>query len=89
MRLRSIAALSFVMVVAVACSTPSSGPTGPAAPDQVTPDDATKAAGARAAAAAFVRAYASDTGPDPRTLAALVDGPRLGEVGALVGDPGP
>jgi hypothetical protein len=77
MRLRPIAALSFVMVVAVACSTPSSGPTGPAAPGQVTPDDATKAAGARAVAAAFVRAYASDTDADPSTLAALVDGDRL------------
>jgi hypothetical protein len=43
----------------------------------MTPDDATKAAGARAVAAAFVRAYASDTGPDPRTLAALVGGDRL------------
>jgi hypothetical protein len=43
----------------------------------VTPDDAVKAAGARATAAAFVRAYASDTGADPRTLARLVDGKRL------------
>ena len=43
----------------------------------MTPDDATKAAGARAVAAAFVRAYASDTGADPHTLAALVDGDRL------------
>jgi hypothetical protein len=77
MRLRPIAALSFVMVVAVACSASSSGPTGPAAPARLTPDDATKAAGARAVAAAFVRAYASDTGADPRTLAALVDGDRL------------
>ena len=77
MRLRPIAALSFVVVVAVACSTPTSGPTGPAAPAQLTPDDATKAAGARAVAAAFVRAYASDTDADPRELAALVDGDRL------------
>jgi len=77
MRLRPIAALSFVMVVAVACSSSPSGPTSPAAPARSTPDDATKAAGARAVAAAFVRAYASDTDADPRTLAALVDGDRL------------
>ena len=77
MRLRPTAALLFVLVVAVACNTSPSGPAGPAAPDQVTPDDATKAAGARAVAAAFVRAYASDTDADPRTLAALVDGDRL------------
>jgi hypothetical protein len=77
MRLRPTAALLFVMVVAVACSTSPSGPTGPAAPDQVTPNDAAKAAGARAVAAAFVRAYANDTDAYPRTLAALVDGDRL------------
>ena len=76
MRLRPTTALLFV-IVAAACSTSPAGPTGPAAPDQVTPDDATKAAGARAVAAAFVRAYASDTDADPRTLAALVDGDRL------------
>ena len=77
MRRRPTSALLLVLVVAVACSASASGPTAPAAPDQVTPDDATKAAGARAVAAAFVRAYASDTGPDPRTLAALVGGDRL------------
>jgi hypothetical protein len=77
MRRRPTSALLLVLVVAVACSASPSGPTGAAAPDQVTPDDATKAAGARAVAAAFVRAYASDTGADPRTLAALVDGDRL------------
>ena len=65
------------MIVAVACSSSPSGPTGAVAPDQVTPDDATKAAGARAVAAAFVGAYASDTDANPRTLAALVDGDRL------------
>jgi hypothetical protein len=43
----------------------------------MTPDDAVKAAGARAVAAAFVRAYANDTGADPRTLARLVNGERL------------
>lgn len=77
MRRRPTSALLLVLVVAVACNASASGPTAPAAPDQVTPDDATKAAGARAVAAAFVRAYASDTGPEPRTLAALVGGDRL------------
>jgi hypothetical protein len=77
MRLRPTASLLLVLTVAVACNTSPSGPTGPAAPDQVTPDDASKAAGARAVAAAFVRAYASDTGAEPRTLSALVDGDRL------------
>ena len=77
MRIRLAAALLVVATFVVACSPSPTGPTGPAAPDQVTPDDAVKAAGARATAAAFVRAYASDTGADPRTLARLVDGKRL------------
>ena len=68
--------LTFVIAVS-ACSTHASGPNGPAAPDQVTPDDAVKATGARAVAAAFVRAYASDTGANPRKLAGLVDGDSL------------
>jgi len=76
MRIRP-AALLVVATFVVACSPSPTGPTGPAAPDQVTPDDAVKAAGARATATAFVRAYASDTGADPRTLARLVDGKRL------------
>jgi hypothetical protein len=77
MRLRPFPALLLVALVAVACSPTASGPSGPAGPDQVTPDDAMKAAGARASAAAFVRAYASDTGAEPTTLAGLVDGDRL------------
>ncbi len=77
MRVRLATALFVVATFVVACSASPIGPTGPAAPDQVTPDDAVKAAGARATAAAFVRAYASDTGADPRTLARLVDGKRL------------
>ena len=77
MRIRLATALLVVATFVVACSPSPTGPTGPAAPDQVTPDDAVKAAGARATAAAFVRAYASDTGADPRTLARLVDGKRL------------
>jgi hypothetical protein len=77
MRIRLAAALLVVATLVVACSASPAGPTAPAAPDQVTPDDAVKAAGARATAAAFVRAYASDTGADPRTLARLVDGKRL------------
>ncbi len=77
MRVRLATALFIVATFVVACSASPTGPTGPAAPDQVTPDDAVKAAGARATAAAFVRAHASDTGADPRTLARLVDGKRL------------
>jgi hypothetical protein len=77
MRIRLAAALLVVATSVVACSPSPTGPTAPAAPDQVTPDDAVRAAGARATAAAFVRAYASDTGADPRTLARLVDGKRL------------
>jgi hypothetical protein len=77
MRIRLATALLVVATFVVACSASPTGPAGPAAPDQVTPDDAVKAAGARATAAAFVQAYASDTGADPRTLARLVDGKRL------------
>jgi hypothetical protein len=77
MRQRVASALFVVALAAVACSPSASGPSGPAAPDQITPDDAVKATGARAAAAAFVRAYADDTGAHPRALARLVDGDRL------------
>jgi hypothetical protein len=77
MRQRLSSILFVVALAAVACTSSPSGPSGPAAPDQVTPDDAVKAAGARAAAAAFVRAYANDTGANPRALARLVDGNRL------------
>jgi hypothetical protein len=77
MRQRLASALFVVALAAVACSPSPSGPSGPAAPDQVTPDDAVKATGARAVAAAFVRAYANDTGAHPRSLARLVDGDRL------------
>ncbi len=77
MRVRLVTALLVVATFVVACSPSPTGPAGPAAPDQVTPDDAVKAAGARATAAAFVHAYASDTGADPRTMARLVDGKRL------------
>lgn len=77
MRLRRTSALLLIASIAAACSASPSGPTGPAAPDRVTPDDALKAAGARAVAAAFVRAYASDTDADPATLVALVAGDRL------------
>ena len=62
MRGRLAPALLTLALVAVACGPSISGPTQPAAPDQVTPDDAVKAAGARAAARAFVQAYADDTG---------------------------
>lgn len=74
-RLRS--ALLLVAITTVACGVSAVGPTDAVAPDQVTPDDAVKAAGARAVASAFVRAYATDTGPRPRALARLVDGARL------------
>lgn len=77
MRFRRTSALLLVSIAAVACTASPSGPTGPAPPDQVTPDDAVKAAGSRAVAAAFVRAYASDTGAEPTTLSALVAGERL------------
>jgi len=74
---RLVAALFVVVLATAACDRSPSGPSHPAAPDQVTPDDAVRATGARAAAAAFVRAYANDTGAHPRTLAELVDGHRL------------
>ena len=77
MRQRLVSALFVVALAAVACSPSPSGPSGPAAPDQVTPDDAVKATGARAVAAAFVRANADDTGAHPTALARLVDGNRL------------
>jgi hypothetical protein len=77
MRQRLASALFVVALAAISCSPSPSGPSGPAAPDQVTPDDAVKATGARAVAAEFVRAYASDTGANPRALERLVDGDRL------------
>jgi hypothetical protein len=77
MRQRLASALFVVALATGACNPSPSGPSGPAASDQVTPDDAVKATGARAVAAAFVRAYASDTGANPRALARLVNGDRL------------
>lgn len=77
MRPRFAAALFVVALAAGACNPSPSGPGAPAAPDQVTADDAVKATGARAAAAAFVRTYANETGADPRALARLVNGDRL------------
>jgi hypothetical protein len=77
MRQRLASVLFVVALAAVACSPSPSGPSDPTAPDQVMPDDAVKATGARAVAAAFVRAYASETGAHPRALERLVDGDRL------------
>jgi hypothetical protein len=77
MRDRLAPLLLTLAIGACACSASASGPSGPAAPDQVTPDDAVKATGARAVAAEFVRAYASDTGANPRKLAGLVNGDSL------------
>ncbi len=77
MRQRLAPTLLVVALAAAACSASPSGPSGPAAPDQVTPDDAVKAAGARAVAAVFVRTYANDTGAHPDGLARLVGGARL------------
>jgi hypothetical protein len=77
MRQRLAAAVLVVALAAVSCSASPSGPSGPAAPDQVAPDDAVRAAGARAVAAAFVRTYANDTGAHPDALARLVGGARL------------
>lgn len=77
MRQRLASALIVLALAAVACGPSPSGPSSPAAPDQVTPEDAVKATGARAVASAFVRAYAADTGAHPRTLARLVNGDRL------------
>ncbi len=77
MRQPLASALFVIALAAVACGSSPSGPSEPAAPDLVMPDDAVKATGARAVAAAFVRAYANDTGANPRTLTRLVDGDRL------------
>lgn len=64
--------LAVAALVAGGCTSPPPGPAAPEAPDQVTPDDAVKAAGARAAARAFVDAYAAATGQDAPQLQALV-----------------
>jgi hypothetical protein len=77
MRVRLASVVLIVVIGAAACSPSPFGPTAPVAPDQLSSDDAIKAAGARAAAAAFVRAYASETDANPRALARLVDGARL------------
>ncbi len=77
MRVRLACVVVIVVMCAAACNPSPIGPAAPAAPDQLSSDDAIKAAGARAAAAAFVRAYASETDANPRELARLVDGARL------------
>ena len=77
MRLRLAPVLLTIALAAAACGPSISGPNQPAAPDQVTPDDAVKAAGARAAARAFVQAYATDTGADVTSLQQLVSTDRL------------
>ena len=77
MRGRLAPALLTIALVAVACGPSISGPNQPAAPDQVTPDDAVKAAGARAAARAFVQAYADDTGSRIAELEQLAGTDRL------------
>jgi hypothetical protein len=78
MRCRSLALLLFVVALAsVACRASGSGPTGPVVPAEVTPDDAIKAAGARAAAEAFVQAYAADTGTGVGALEALAGTPLV------------
>jgi hypothetical protein len=77
MRGRLAPALLTLALVAAACGPSISGPNQPAAPEQVTPDDAVKAAGARAAASAFVHAYATDTGADVSSLQQLVSTDRL------------
>jgi len=75
---RSLSALLLVVALAgVACRASGSGPTGPVVPAEVTPDDAVKAAGARAAAEAFVRAYAADTGTAVGSLEALAGTPLV------------
>ncbi len=71
MRRRLVPMLLLVVSAAVACNPAPAGPTGPDAPDQVTPDDAIKATGARSAADAFVQAYASDTTSSVGALQAL------------------
>jgi len=74
---RAVLAVSLLALLASACIGSTTGPTRPAAPDRVAPDDAVKATGARAAAAAFVRAYARDTGADVADLRRLVGTSRL------------
>ncbi len=73
---RALPAIALIVLIAAGCST-SVGPTQPGAPDQVTPDDAVKATGARAAAFAFVQAYADETGADVAALEGLVGTKRL------------
>ena len=63
--------------VGSACGAAPAGPTNPASPDQVTPDDAVKSTGARMAAFAFVHAYATETGPNVSGLDAMVGTRRL------------
>ncbi len=63
--------------VAGACSAAPAGPTNPATLDQVTPDDAIKSTGARTAALAFIRAYATETGPDVAALDDMVGTSRM------------
>ena len=77
MRGRLTPALVIIALVAAACGPSISGPNQPAGPDQVTPDDAVKAAGARAAARAFVHAYAADTGNRTVALDQLAGTDRL------------
>ncbi|MGZ4153735.1 MAG: hypothetical protein ACXVQ0_04575 [Actinomycetota bacterium] len=66
-----------VALAGVACRASGSGPAGAVAAAEVTPDDAIKAAAARAAAEAFVQAYASDTGTDVGSLEALAGTPLV------------
>ncbi|MGH2597192.1 MAG: hypothetical protein ACRDH7_14700 [Actinomycetota bacterium] len=77
MRGRLAPAVLMVALVAAACGPSISGPNQPAAPDQVTPDDAVRAAGARAAARAFVQAYADATSGGSAALGRLAGTDRL------------
>ena len=72
MRPRVIPLLVLVAVLGSACASHPAGPATPVGPDQVTPDDAVKAAGAREAARRFVEAYAEATGGDSTALQAMV-----------------
>ena len=71
MRRRVVPLFLLIAVLGAACGSHPAGPTAPGAPDQVTPDDAIKATGAREAARRFVEAYAQATGPDSTALRAL------------------
>ncbi len=77
MRGRLAPVLLTIAFVTAACGPSISGPSQPGAPDQVSPDDAVKAAGARAAARAFVHAYADDTGDRSLALEQLAGTERL------------